>query len=80
MEEKEAILDNLFKEVLGIYDDSAMLDEMKPGDTDNWDSLNNMQLISAIEDTFNIEFDFDELIGYDNWGELKALVLKKIGV
>lgn len=31
-------------------------------DHEQWDSLKHMELISALEDGFQVEFDFDEII------------------
>ena len=47
-------------------------------DIDQWDSLNHLNLISSIEDEFNIKFDFEEIGSLNNIGEIVKLVLIKL--
>ncbi len=76
----EKRLDEILRETLLLDDDVVITGDMAPGKTDNWNSLQNMELISRIEEEFQIEFEFDELMEFDNWAKIKQVVLEKKGV
>ena len=46
-------------------------------DVDEWDSLGHILLIQAIEEKFQIEFDLDELLEFNNVGDIVDAVAKK---
>ncbi|MDM8298514.1 MAG: acyl carrier protein [Enterocloster aldenensis] len=46
---------------------------------DKWDSVAHMQLISEIEDTFDIMFDTDDIIGFSSY-EKGLEILKKYDI
>lgn len=39
-------------------------------EVEEWDSLNHIQLIGAIEEHFNIEFDLEEMLALENVGDI----------
>ncbi len=41
-----------------------------------WDSVGHMQLIAAIEDTFDIMFDTDDIIDFNSYEKGKELLAK----
>lgn len=43
-----------------------------------WDSVTHLKMISDIEETFNIEFDIDEITSLETIGKIRELVNKKI--
>ena len=45
-------------------------------DIPNWDSLNNMHLIVAIEDHYDIRFELEEIQSLKNVGELYNCINK----
>lgn len=47
-------------------------------DVDDWDSLNHMQLIVAIEKYFKIRFKASEIQGFRNVGEMCDAIESKI--
>lgn len=44
----------------------------------NWDSLNHISLIIALEEELGMEFDTEELVGLANVGEMVDLINKKL--
>ena len=47
-------------------------------DIEEWDSLNHMNLIRTIEEEFNIEFEFFEVMDFENIGELVKSIEQKM--
>ncbi len=62
-----------------IFDDNSIMlrDDMTAADVKNWDSLNHIDMIVAVESEFKIKFTTAEVTSLKNVGELIALVEKK---
>ena len=68
----------IFREVL----ENATLEiDLEPSaqNIDNWDSLNHVMLIAAIESKFEISFKLDEMINFKNVGDILSAIKSKIG-
>ena len=79
MERKEIVekATEIFRDVLD--DDTLELsDEMTAADVAAWDSLAHMQLISEIEDAFEISFTLGEVNGFRNVGEMISSIEKHL--
>jgi len=51
-----------------------LTDETGPGDIPAWNSLGQLQIILKLELRFNIHFSADDVMAFNNIGELIALV------
>jgi len=70
-------VNSIFIEVLD--DQSILLNEYtKAEDVEAWDSLNHIQMITAIEKHFKIRFELNELLNFTNVGDLCRGILKKL--
>ena len=70
-------LNLLFREIFD--DDSISINpEMVAADVEQWDSLNNIRLMVAIEEIFGISFETSELTGHANVGELLTTIRGKL--
>ena len=79
--EKEAILKKLnevFREVFDL-DDVVVTRETVADDIEEWDSLEHINLISAVESTFKMKFKMKEVSTMKNVGEMVDVILKKLG-
>lgn len=74
-DDQNETIKRLFCEVLGVdeteVDDTTSYNSFRP-----WDSLKHLQLISILEDEFNIEFDMDDIIEMENFRLVKDIVNK----
>ncbi len=60
-------------EILGIKSDDVV-DELSPENAGNWDSLNHMNIITAVEMEFNLSMSMSDIQSIDNFKSLKSLV------
>lgn len=68
---------NCFKDAFNM-DDETVIKGMKYRD-DGWDSIAHMVLIAELEDTFNIQFETDDVIDFSSF-EKGIEIMKKYGV
>lgn len=55
------------------------VETVKMGSTSDWDSVGHMELITEIEDTFDILFDTFDILKFTSYGD-GIEILKKYGV
>lgn len=74
-------MENQIKQVMssvfGIPADNISVDA-SPDTIDNWDSLKHMNLIVALEEEFNIEFDDEEMLDMVNYKIIVATLKEKL--
>ncbi|HQD26999.1 MAG TPA: acyl carrier protein [Methanoculleus thermophilus] len=74
-DDQNVVIKKIFCEVLGVdesdVDDSTSYNSFRP-----WDSLKHLQLVSMLEDEFDIEFEMDDIIAMENFGLVKKIVAK----
>ena len=78
MQQVDAKVENVLSEVLQMPV-AAITDELTMKDTDTWDSLKHMELIVALEQSFDIQLSFDEIVAMQSVSQIKR-VLRERGV
>lgn len=70
-------LQDIFRD---IFDEDILLinNSTNAEDIEDWDSLNNINLISAIEKHFKVSFALGEISDLENVGEMINLINSKI--
>ena len=68
---------NIFRDV---FDENTLniSDKTNSVDIEEWDSLNHINLVSAIEKEFNIKFSITELISFKDVGSMIDLMISKL--
>lgn len=63
-----------------VFDDNSIQvrPEMTADDIEGWDSLSHVNLMVAVESTFNIEFGQREILSFKTIGDLMLSIEKKI--
>lgn len=63
-----------------VFDDDEILiaPEMTANDVDGWDSLSHVNLIVAIESSFDIRFSQKEVLTFKNVGDLLRCIAGKL--
>lgn len=68
----EKIMEKLQPVFREVFDDESITvgDSTTSADIEDWDSLAHMQLISAVEEAFDIEFNIGEINKFADVGEM----------
>ena len=72
MRDRDALISKaqeIFREVLDAPE-LALRDDMVAQDVENWDSLNHITLVIALEEEFDVKFTTREVMGWKNVGEM----------
>lgn len=73
MEEIYSRLNDVFRDVFD--DDSITVNESTTAnDIEDWDSLNHITLIEAVESEFGVRFTMGEVSGMKNVGEMAEII------
>lgn len=64
-----------------VFDDESIvvLDETTADDIEDWDSLEHINLIEAVERAFDMKFKMQEVSGMKNVGEMADIVAQRAG-
>lgn len=75
---KDLILEKVNKIFKKVFeDDDISVDYSSTAlDVDEWDSLNNIQIIIAVEKEFKIRFQSSQIRGWNNVGEMCEAILR----
>ena len=76
-EEIYADLNEVFRDV---FDDESITvtDETTADDIDDWDSLEHINLIAAVEQQFGIKFNMGQIVTMKNVGEMVTIIESQI--
>lgn len=74
------IFEKIIEIIKDVFDDEDLVitRETVASDVDGWDSLNHLQLMSEIEDEFEITFTMGEVQSFSNVGELADAVVAHV--
>jgi len=68
---------DIFRDIFD-EDDMVIKDKTSSDDVEEWDSLNHINLVSAIEKEFEIRFALGELMALKDVGAMIDLMVKKL--
>ena len=68
---------DIFRDIFD-EDDLVISDSTSSGEIEDWDSLNHINLVSAIEKEFKIKFALGELMTLKNVGAMIDLMVDKL--
>ena len=71
------ILDKLLKQTFSLPEEITIDDDIGPGDLKGWDSLGHVNLVNAIEKTYSISLDLDEMISIETVADIRELLIDK---
>ncbi len=71
-------LNEVFRDVFE-DDDITVGEETTAADIEDWDSLEHINLVNAIEQEFEIKFNMGQIVSMKNVGEMVTIILEKLG-
>lgn len=77
---REEIYKNLDEVFQDVFDDDTIHvnDNTTADDIEDWDSLEHIGLIVAIERKFNIKFNMGEITSLKNVGEMVDIIIERV--
>lgn len=77
---REEVFEKLNEVFRDVFDDESIevVDNTTAQDIEDWDSLEHINLIVAIEGKFGIKFKMNEVTGLKNVGEMVDVILGRI--
>ena len=84
MEEKmsrEEVFEKLNEVFRDVFDDESITvtDATTANDIDDWDSLEHINLLAAIEQEFGMKFNMGQVVSMKNVGGMADIIISKIG-
>lgn len=78
--EREEVFEKLTVIFQNNFDDDTirLTDETSSSDIEDWDSLEQVNLVVAIQDKFKVRFHIEEVNSMRNVGEMADFILKKV--
>ena len=63
-----------------VFDDDELTvtEETTADDVDGWDSFAQMQIIAGVEETFDIHFTIEEVVGFKSVGDMVRAVAEHV--
>lgn len=77
-EEVFVTLNEVFRDV---FDDEeiTVTDKTTADDIEEWDSLEHINLLAAVEQAFGIKFNMGQVVSMKNVGEMADIILSQLG-
>ncbi|SCY05835.1 acyl carrier protein [Butyrivibrio sp. INlla14] len=77
---REEVFERLNEIFRDVFDDESITveEETTADDIDDWDSLEHINLVNAIEDEFDMKFDMGQIVTMKNVGEMVDIILEKL--
>ncbi len=70
-------LNEVFREVFD-DEDITVNDETTADDIEDWDSLEHINLVNAIEEEFDMKFNMGQIVSMKNVGEMVDIILENM--
>jgi acyl carrier protein len=64
---------HIFSDILEV-DEEELEDNFGPKDSALWDSMNNLRLVTAIEEEFKIKLSMDDINQMTDFGKIKKIL------
>jgi len=71
---------DIFKRVFEISDNTGKIETLKYQEIPEWDSVGHMELISEIEDAFDIEFETEDIIEFSSYQKGQEILAANYGI
>ena len=78
--EQDELIKQVNKIFIDIFEDKSIVlnEHTTTSDIEAWDSLNHIQMITAVEKHYKIRFELNDLLNFKNVGDLCRGIQRKI--
>tara|TARA_A100001011_G_C14155249_1_gene775779 strand:+ start:620 stop:865 length:246 start_codon:yes stop_codon:yes gene_type:complete len=76
MSDNLTLYKNAFADSFDSIDETTIIEELAYGSIQEWDSVGHMGLIAALEETFNIEMEMDDVIDFSSFDKGKEILAR----
>ena len=76
MSDNLTLYKNAFADSFDSIDETTSIEELAYGSIQEWDSVGHMGLIAALEETFNIEMEMDDVIDFSSFEKGKEILAR----
>ncbi len=73
----EEQIKEIMSEILEVEEDN-ITDEFSPEHTEVWDSLNNLKMVTALEENFQISLTMEEINSMVDFARIKNVICKYV--
>ena len=77
---RDEVFERLNEVFRGVFDDESITvnDQTTADDIEDWDSLEHINLMAAVESEFGIKFSMGQVVTMKNVGEMVDIILQKV--
>lgn len=77
---REEVYERLNEVFRDVFDDDSITvkDTTNADDIEDWDSLEHINLMAAVESEFSVKFSMGQIVTMKNVGEMVDIILQKI--
>ena len=78
---REEVFETLNEVFRDVFDDESICvnDQTTSHDIEDWDSLEHINLIAAVEQEFGVKFNMGQVVSMKNVGEMADIILSQAG-
>lgn len=78
---KEEVFEKLNEVFRDVFDDEDIMvtEATTADDIEDWDSLEHINLLAAVEQEFGMKFNMGQVVSMKNVGEMAEIIMSKIG-
>ena len=78
---REDVFDKLTEVFRDVFDDESIrvTESTTSNDIADWDSLEHINLIAAVEQEFHIKFNMGQVVSMKNVGEMADIIISQLG-
>ena len=69
----------IFMEVFSVGEE-VLNDEFKQGNVENWNSIHQLNLVSCIEESFDVMLDTEDILGLTSYSKGKEILVSKYNI
>lgn len=77
---REEVFEKLNEVFRDVFDDEELTvtEATTANDIEDWDSLEHINLMAAVEQEFGIKFTMGQIVSMKNVGEMAAIIMEKL--